>query len=361
MGFKDKLTRKTQKSSAPRVAGGQTNSSEGPREYYPKSIGIYCVDNPKVERRSVRPHVIGIPPFHKSSNVHFKGNDFAATPYWLGKLFAKPIIIELAYFPGNALYPGTDDKIFPNSINNFDKKIPLLEKVTGVKVPLTYDVVEPIENERKRLLEVLGKVTYQPSIEKLQKKLDDINAMPDDGMIRTTHEVKIIPKVFIPVLTTVVNEVEDEEGELIPTYEPILAIFEETMGMKRANALFNSKILDQKGDVGGMMDYLFGDIDPDEVEDVVGSPILLFRNPYASEGKDSLPPVCVKRYEDKIPKSLLPFFNIESAPNIDETTLLRIVVLEMIQLFTKAGDTSSIEGQIKEYFWSEVRKNQGDE
>lgn len=357
MSFKDKLIKKQTKSSAPRAAGGAASSSDGPKEYYPKSIGIYCVDNPKVERREIRPYVIGTPPIHRTSNVEFKGNTFAATSYWLGKLFAEPVIINIGYYPANALYAGTNEKIFPNSTNNYDKKIPILKEETGLEFPLTYDVVEPVENERKRLAEILKKITYQPSIEKLQGKLEELKGMADDEQIRTSHEVKIVPKIFIPILTTIVNEVEDEEGELIPQFEPKLAIFEETLGNKKANALAKNKILDSKGDINGMLDYLYGDLDG---EDVIGKPVLLFRNTFAAEGQDSLPPVCAKVYDDKIPKALLPYFDIKESPNIDSTTLLRIIVLEMIQLYAKKGDTESIEGKIKEFFWAQVQQK-GDE
>jgi len=359
MSYSKWLTKKQTKSSTPKISGEQTNTNQdGTREYYPKSIGIYCVDNPKVERREIRPYVIGTPPTHRSSNINFKGMDFQATPYWLGKMFMEPFVIELAHFPGNALYKDTDQKIFPNSTNNFDKKIPILPE-TGIEVPLVYDIVEPVQSEMNRIAnDVLPKLTYQPSIDKLQKKLEDLKKLPDDEKIRTTHEVKIIPRVFIPVLSTVVNEVEDEEGELVPQYEPTLVIFEEAMGMRKANALFNAKLIDTKGDLSSMMDYLYSDIDPEENEEVTGMPVLLFRNPYASEGKDSLAPVCVKRYDEKIPKTLLPYFDIKSAPNIDRKTLLRIIVLEMIQLFTKKGDTTSIEGKIKEHFWAEVQNTQ---
>ncbi len=353
MGFRDKLIKK-QKSSSPRVqGGGATNNSDGPREYYPKSIGIYCVDNPKIERREIRPYVIGVPPTHKTSNVEFKGMHLPATPYWLGKLFAEPVLVNIGYFPAASLYTGTDTKIFPNSKNTYDKRIPLVQEETGIEIPLSYDIVEPVENERKRLGEVLSKNISDKARTYLQDKLAKLQELPDDEQLRTTHEVKIIPKYFIPVLTTVVTEVEDEEGELIPQYEPKLAIFEETLGNKKANALFNNKILTERGDIEGLGDFLYSDIDD---KDAVGKPILLFRHTYAAEGRDNLPPIAAKLYEDKIPKSLLPFFDIDFAPNIDETSLLRIIVLEMIQLFAPKGDTSSIEGKIKEFFWSQVQK-----
>lgn len=350
MGFKDKLIKKQAKQYSSPAGGSQQNGE--PKEYYPKSIGIYCVDNPKMERRLIRPHVIGLPPTHRTTNVEFKGNVFSATPVWYGKLFAEPIVVNMGYYPANALYTETETRIFPASQYSFDKKIPLINE-SGLDFPLVYDTLVPIESERKRIAEVLGKKISDKGRAYLEKELERLNTLPDDEKLRVRSEVKVIPKIFIPVLMVIVTEEEDEEGELIQKFEPKLAIFEETMGGKKAKSLVANKVIEDANDIAGMMDYLY-----DGTEGAVGQPIQLFRNPLAAEGKDTIAPVAVKLYEDKIPKALLPFFNIEFAPNIEEKDLLRIIVLEMIGLFAPKGDTDSIEGKLKEYFWAMVQKKE---
>jgi hypothetical protein len=353
MGFKDKVLKQT-KANKPKAAGSNPSNPGEVREYYPKSIGIYCEDNPKVERRSIRPHVIGTnPPIHKTVNIEFKGNMFPAAACWYGKLFKDPIVVNMGYYPAHSLYPGTDTKIFPNVSNDFDKKIPILNNI-GIEIPLSYDLLVPVTSERKRLSQILEKNLSDKGRERVKADLDKISKMADDEKVRTTHEVKILPKVFIPVMMAIVTEETDDEGELVTKYDPKLVIFEETMGIKKAKAMVTNKILESAGDMVGMLEYLYGDIG---VESAIGQPIQIFRNTLASEGKDSLAPICAKLYEDKIPKALLPYFDIKDAPNLDDEALLRLIVLEMIQLFAPKGDTSSIEGKIKEYFWSTVEKN----
>jgi len=351
MGFKDKLIKKTNFSS-PRAASGGSSTGE-PREYYPKSIGIYCEDNPKVDRRSIRPYVIGSkPPAHKTTNIEFKGNTFSATPVWYGKLFAEPIVVNMGYYPVAALFPETDELIFPTSFNDYDKKIPII-KESGIDIPLEYDLLTSVVSERKRLSGILLKNLSDKGRAKVEKDLAALKDKADDEKTRTRHEVKILPKIFIPVMMSIVTEELDSEGELETIYTPKLVIFEETMGIKKAKSLVANKIIEEASDIGGMLDYLYEDI-----LEAKGEPILLFRNSLAAEGKDSIPPIAAKKYEDKIPKALLPFFDIVESPNITDVDLLRIIVLEMIGLFAPKGDTSSIEGKLKEYFWSQVQKEE---
>lgn len=351
MSFKDKLI-KQQKTSSYSTTGNNASNGE-PREYYPKSIGIYCEDNPKVERRGIRPHVIGKnPPTHKPMNVVFKDNTMGATPVWFGKLFAEPVVVNLGYYPHNALYEGTDDKIFPNNGNDFDKKIPILNDI-GIDIPLKYELLTPVVNERKRLSQILTKKLSEKGRASVEKSLAELNSMKDDEKIRTRHDVKILSKVFIPVMMAIVIEEIDEEGELVTKYDPKLVIFEETMGIKKAKALVSSGVLDEASNTLGMMEYLYGDIDTPEA---VGQPIMLFRNSLGSEGQGALPPLAAQMYEDKIPKALMPFFEVGDGPQLDEQSLLRLIILEMIQLFAPKGDTSSIEGKIKEHFWNQVQK-----
>jgi hypothetical protein len=350
MGFANKLIKKTA-ASTPRTATGNTSTGE-PREYYPKSIGIYCEDNPKVERRGIRPYIIGSkPPTHKTVNIEFKGNVFPSTAVYYGKLFAEPIIINMGYYPANSLYPGKEERIFPNTSNDFDKKIPLVPDM-GVDYPLSYDLLSPVPNERKRLTEILSKNLSDKGRAKVEQALANLASMKDDEKIRTTHEVKIIPKVFIPVLMTIVTEDTDEEGELVTNYDPKLVLFEETMGIKKAKTMVTNNLISSADDVEGMLDYLYGDIGD---ATAVGQPIVLFRNQLAAEGRDSIPPLAAKLFEDKIPKALLPFFDIKVAPTLDEAALLRLVVLEMIGLYAPKGDTTTIEGKLKEAFWAQIQ------
>jgi hypothetical protein len=354
MGFKDKLIKQT-KTTAQRVANQTSSNPEAPREYYPKSIGIYCEDNPKEDRRAIRPHVIGKnPPTHKTLNILYKDKAFNTTPCWYGKLYAEPIIVNMGYFPPYALYKDTDDRIFPNNSNDFDKKLPII-KGLPLNIPLQYDLLTPIPNERKRLSDILKKNLSDAGRKRVEADLAALEGMKDDEKIRTTHDVKIIPKIFIPVMMMIETEVQNEEGEFVKELDPKLVIFEETLGIKKTKALVANKLIDSADDIEGALDYLYGDISD---ATAVGQPIQIFRNSMASEGKDSLSPICVRLYDDKIPKSLLPYFDIAEMPNVDDESLLRIIVLEMIQLFAPKGDTASIEGQIKEYFWSQVQKKE---
>lgn len=352
MSFKDKLIKKP-------TAARQPLSTDGdePRVYFPDSIGVYCIDNPNLDKRQYKPRVIAVPPYHKTGSVEFKEAVFAAQPYWMGRLLTSPLLINIGYYPPNALYPGTDKRI---TSSKFDTRIPMVSDETGIDIPLTYDTLEPVSSERARLLEVIPKVSKDKK-GYLETKLASLNELPDDELIRISHVVKTVPKMFIPILTAIEIEEEDADGELVPKYYPKIVIFEETLGITRSKALHSNGIISGQSETSEMLDYLYSDIDSQEAID---EKVIVFQNPYTGGGKNAFPAYAVKKHEGKVGKALAPYYEAE----LDEGSIkkfkdsfLRIVVLEMIQLFSKKGDVTSLEGQIKEYFWSQIRNIKGEE
>lgn len=343
MSFKDKLIKKP--------AAVRSNSDDGNKTYFPETIGIYCEENPDINKRQFKPKLITVPPHHKTGSIEFKEALFSNIPYWMGTLVSEPLIINVGYFPPNALYTGTDKRI---TNSKYETKIPILQDIEGLEIPLTYDTVEPVVSERKRLYEIMEKVDKDKK-EFLQKKLDELKDLKDEDTIRVSHNVKTIPKIFIPILTSIEVEVEDEDGELVPHYHSKIVIFEETLGVSKSRALHANQCISSAYDTGEVLDYLYSDIDSLEM---VGKKVLLFRNPYSGGGKNSSTALAVKEFSGKVPKALQPYFPEDTTDiNVEKfkDSFLRIAVLEMIQLFSKKGDVSSLEGQIKEYFWSQIR------
>lgn len=348
MSFKDKILNK--RSSPKTSTPGVSPAGEGPREYFPKQLGIYCIDNPAVERRDKKPLVIGLPPTHRPGNITFKDTAFSNTQHWLGTLFAEPILINIGWYPVEALIPGTDERIFPHAKTAFNKSLPILTEETGIEVPLSYELEITVENELARCVEELKtKAKTDNAIKYLTARIKELEPKEPTLKIRTVHDVKVTPRIFIPVLTTVVTEEFTDEGETLKTFEPVIAIFDEQLGAKKLAALQKNGLIQDKNDIGEAVEYLYGDLGAE----TIGAPLQLFQNKLGENI------IAAKKYEGVIPKPLTPYLSLDATKfNISEETLLRIVVLEMIQLYAMKDDTKSIEGKLKQFFWNSIKKEQ---
>lgn len=346
-GFLSKaLKPKANKTFTPNGGG-----TEGPREYYPKTLGIHCVENPNVKRRELRPLVIGLPPEHRPSNIAFKDNNFQATQHWMGKLFMEPFLINIGHYPVDALYPGTNDKIIPNAKTAFDKPIPILTEETGIESPLTYELEAVVENELARLTEELHtKAKSEKAIAYLTSKIEALGKLDPTSKVRTAHDVKTTPKLFIPLLTTLVEEDEDFNK----TFTPVIAIFEESITYKKLSSLAKNGLIEDANDLDGALNYLYGDLN-----EATGKPFQIFRNKLGAPDAQSAGPFAAKLFEGPIPKPLTPYFDLDETKfDIDIQKMLRIIVLEMIQLYAPKEDRSSLEGRLKNHFWSQVNKSE---
>lgn len=349
MGFKDKILNK--KSTPKTTTPGVAPAGEGPKEYFPKQLGIYCIDNPNVERRDKKPLVIGVPPTHRPGNITFKDTAFKDTQHWLGTLFAEPILINIGWYPVEALIPGTDKRIFPNAKTAFNKTLPILTEETGIEVPLTYELEITVENEMARVTDELKtKAKTEKAIAYLEKRLTELEGKDPTLKIRTVHDVKVVPRIFIPVLTTLVTETFSDDSEYpIKSFEPVIVIFDESLGAKKLAALQKNGLIQDKNDIEEVIEYLYGDLGAENI----GQPFQLFQNKL---GENIL---SANKYVGPIPKPLTPYLNLDATKfNISEETMLRVIVLEMIQLFATKDDNVSIEGQLKQFFWNSIKKEQ---
>jgi hypothetical protein len=325
---------------------------QGERVFFPKTLGIYTIPNPKVDRREYQPEVIGIPPVHRTSSVQFKGDTFQALQYWLGILYKEPIVVNVGTFPAEALYRGTEERMFPTIKNGFDKKIPMVGEEFGIDIPDTYDILSPVANEREKLLKKLKGANVSDKMKAfVTKELDKYATMDDAAMIRTTHDVRVTPRIYIPAVVADIQELEDlETGDIENTYIPTLAIFEQNLTISYSESLCKNKKVIDKYDPIEAADYLFS-----EAEGKVGEQILIFKNPLAMDDRTGNKALCIKEYNEKLNKVTTPLLDLKFDKEIDDKVLLRIIVLEMIGLYPTKEDKDSIEALLKTAIYNEIK------
>jgi hypothetical protein len=329
----------------------KNSNSSGSREFYPKKLGIYTIENPRIDKREHQPEVIALPPAHKTSQVTFKNETLSNITYWIGKLLCEPIVINIGMFPINAYYTGTDVKMFPESKTNFDKRIPLIGEEVGVTIPETYDLKTTVINERKDLIKKLGREGIsEKRKEYLEKEMVKLDSMPDDGVVTTTHRVNVMPKIFIPMVCAEVKEVETEDGDIVQDYVPTVAIFEQSVGTKISEYLFETKRIKDKYDTIEAVSYLYGELaelQPDAY-------IQVFKNVSIQDSQKN-PVLCAQAYNQKLTKATLPYFDLELPKAITQRQLFRVIILEMIGLFAGKDDKDSIEGMLKSALYYEIK------
>lgn len=331
-----------------------TKKSTGERVFFPKTLGIYTIDNPKVDKRQYQPEIVGLPLAHRTSTVDYKGDSFQRVTYWLGRLYAEPIVINMGTFPVDALYTGTDIPIFPNVSNNFDKRIPMVGDEFGVTIPETYDTLVSVESERKKLH---ARLMAEKVSDKLRafvdKKLAELSSKADTDTIRVTHDVKMTPRIYIPAIVADVQELEDlETGDIEKQYVPTLAIFEQNLTISFGESLQKSKKIDDKYDMMEVADYLYS-----ETDNCIGDPILIFRHPLTTDSKTGNQAFCVSAYNEKPSKQTAPLLDIRFDREISHKEFLRVIILDMIGLFASKDDKESIEYLLRQAIYNSVKSN----
>jgi len=338
--FKDKI----KKNKSP-----QNNSN---RVYYPKTLGIYTIENPKVDKREYQPEIIALPPIHRTTAVEFKGETFKQQGYWLGRLYKEPIVVNIGTYPAEALYTGTDERMFPLVKNGYDKRIPMVGEEFGLSIPETYDILTPVANERENLLKKLKKANISDKMKAyVTKELDKLAELDETVMIRTTHDVRVTPRIYVPTIVANIQELEDlETGDITKTFEPTLALFEQALTISFGESLNKAKKVVDKYDPLETADYLFSEADGME-----GEPVLIFRNPLAVDDKTGKHALCVKAYNEKPNPATFKLLDMKFDTDIEERTLLRIIILELIGLYPPKEDKDSIEALLKTAIYDEIR------
>lgn len=335
---------------------------DGERTYFPESVGIYTIENPNTERRERNPRVISVPSAQFTNNLVFKGQGFPDAGFWPGTLYTEPFVINLAVLPANALFVGTDQPMFPYASPSKDgkvisKMIPVLPH-TGVEVPLSYDLLREKVKVKDELEAALSKTKSDWYKKTLTAQLEGLDSKTDaKGYVRITTKANLTQRVYIPLLTALRREEEDENGDIVESYTPKLVLFEQKIGIKMTEALITNKApgVDNKYDTAAATDYLFGDLLDEAGQFKVGEKIYLFKNTLGSVGGDA--PYASSVWTDKINVRLRNAFGAALSKDITRETLERIIVLEMIGLYSKKEDVISPEGKLKEYFWSTIRKD----
>lgn len=335
-----------------KIKKNKSTQQQGERVYFPKTLGMYTIENPNIEKRKYQPDILAIPPVHRTTTIIYKEDSFQRIGSWLCRLYRDPIVVNVGTYPAAALYSGTEELMFPMARNGFDKRIPLVGDEFGVNLPDTYDILTPVANEREKLLlKLKGANLSDKHRAFITKELEKIADMDDTAMIRTTHDVRVIPRLFLPaVVTDVVEEEDPETGDLNKVYTPYLVIFEQALTISVGEALAKNKKVVDKYDPLESADYLFSDL-----EDAVGEPIQIFHNPLASEGTKGKPVLCAKLYDEKLNSATTPLLNKDLDRDIDDKTLLRIIVLEMIGLYPTKDDKDSIEALLKNAIFEEIK------
>jgi hypothetical protein len=126
-----------------------TSGASGEKTFYPETIGIYCVDNPKLNRREFFPRQIGTPPTQVTKKFVYGDAQFNDQPGWVGRLYADPVVVTVNRYNPYALFTGTEERIFPNA-DLYDKKLPVIPE-SGIELPGFYDLLVPFN---KRLEEI---------------------------------------------------------------------------------------------------------------------------------------------------------------------------------------------------------------
>lgn len=336
-----------------------TSSDTGEKTFFPETIGIYCVDNPRLDRRQYYPKVIGTPPPQVTKKFVYGDAQFNDQPAWIGRLYSEPVVITTYRYDPYALFQGTEDRIFPYA-EKYDKKLPVIPS-SGIELPEFYDVLVPFEKRLEELEASIARAKKDFTKKELEKERDEIlskSANPN-AFVRITKRIKEEQKVFLPVITSIKKEEEDENGDVKTTFTPKLVIFQVSPGVKQAESLVNNGILENKYDLEALTTYLIGqtDRDDDEVDfdtetvfDYTKKPILLFENKLANGA------LTVIKYPEDVKKSVAPFFNAELEKPISQETLFRILVLELVGLYPKKDEVGTLEKNLKSYLYKQFSK-----
>jgi len=315
-----------------------------PRDFFPDAIGIYCIDNPKLDRREAYPKIIGIPPTQVTKRFVYRDAQFNDQQVWLGRLYQEPVVVQLLRYDPYALEVGTDNRLFPFA-EKYDKKLPIIPE-SGVTLPEFYDVMVSANKRLEEIDTSLARAKKDSTIRDLQEEKSRILADSNgaDTKIRITKAAKTEQKIFLPIITAIKNEEEDENGDVKVTFTPKLVIFQLSPGVKQAEALVGNKILENKYDLETLTQYLVGDID-----DFAPGPLMLFNNKLANDALTAI------NYPEDIKKSVAPFFDAALPKPISEETLFRIIILELIGLYPRKDEEGTLEKRLKTYFYSQLK------
>lgn len=326
-----------------------TSGDSTEREYFPEKIGIYCIDNPKLDKRTQFPKKVGIPPFQVTKKFVYKDAQFSNQSAWLGKLYAEPIVITMYRYDPFALYRDTKTRIFP-SASLYDKRIPFLEDC-GIEIPEFYDLSVPLEKRLTDITETLGKTKNKELIKQLKDEKAKLEAN-DEGVtnITVTKRVKEEVKIFLPIITAIKSEDEDSEGNIKATFTPKVVLFQVSPGVGQAEALVSNGILENKYDMDALTSYLIGDLgdvsnNPNEDISYNQAPLLLFENNLANKALTAI------NFPEDIKKSVAPYFEATLDKKISYNTFLKVIVLEILGLYPKKEEKDSLEDKLKQFVY----------